>query len=292
LQGSFAGVVTLVARSSFGASAGGSSTPETRGDRGAVKIAVVQQNGNPGRVDANRKKALGFAAQALAQRADVILFHEELLVGYVPNLKDLAEPAYGTTTQSFQRLLHGTDSLIIYGLTEKQNDKYFISAVVVSQDGIVADYHKTHLYPEKGTLRDEPSVYSPGDRLVTFDVKGHKSGVMICFDGDFPEMTRAYAHMDCTMLFWMNNRLSRGHDEVKSLAFSNSMIMATSCCCGKDESGNGCPGGSNITGPYGERLAEIWNSEGIITAEVFPDQVSRIRKENVFFTSQRPELYR
>src|ERR1051326_2600243 len=81
LQGGLAAAVTLLARHSFAALASGTSTPEPRGDRGAVKIAVVQQDGNPGQVEANRKKALGFATQALAQHADVILFHEELLVG-------------------------------------------------------------------------------------------------------------------------------------------------------------------------------------------------------------------
>ena len=73
----------------------------------ALRIAVVQQDGNPGEVDAIKKKALGLAAKALAQKADVILFHEELLVGYVQNLKELAEPADGPTTNAFQKLLSG-----------------------------------------------------------------------------------------------------------------------------------------------------------------------------------------
>ena len=45
-----------------------------------VRIAVVQQDGNPGQVSANLEKALHFAEEALNQNADVILFHEELLV--------------------------------------------------------------------------------------------------------------------------------------------------------------------------------------------------------------------
>ena len=70
-----------------------------------LKSALVQQEGNPGHVQANREKALRFAAQALDQGADVILFHEEMLVGYSPHLRELAEPANGPTTQAFQRLL-------------------------------------------------------------------------------------------------------------------------------------------------------------------------------------------
>ena len=47
-----------------------------------MRIAVVQQNGNPGQPEENREKAIGFALQALDLNADVILFHEEMLVGY------------------------------------------------------------------------------------------------------------------------------------------------------------------------------------------------------------------
>ena len=78
-----------------------------------LRIAVVQQNANPGQPDENRKKALASASLALDRGAEVILFHEELLVGYTPRLHELAEPVDGVTTQAFQRLLQGTESLII-----------------------------------------------------------------------------------------------------------------------------------------------------------------------------------
>lgn len=38
-----------------------------------LKIAIVQQNGNPGKVEENREKALKFAKEALEQHPDVIL---------------------------------------------------------------------------------------------------------------------------------------------------------------------------------------------------------------------------
>jgi len=156
---------------------------------------------------------------------------------------------------------------------------------------VIANYRKTHLWWKASGLRHEPSFYSPGDRLVTFEVKGHKSGVMICYDGDFPEMTRSYANLGCAMLFWLNNRGSRGPEEVKNLAETNSMIMATACCCGRDESGSVCRGGSNITDAHGKLLAEIWDREGVIFAEVDPEQVPQIRRDNPWYRPQRRDLY-
>lgn len=263
----------------------------TKPDKKTVRIAVIQQDGNPGQVEINRKKALGFAEQALNQNADVILFHEELLVGYVKNLKELAEPLNGPTSKAFQRLLKGTESIVIYGLTEKDNDDYYISAPVVSADGIIENYRKTHLWWKDQDLRHEPTFYKPGNKLVTFNIKGFKSGIMICYDGDFPEMTRSYANLGCTMLFWINNRGSRGYDEVKDLANRNSIIIPTACCCGLNEQGNICSGGSNITGSKGELIDEIWDKEGMIISNVYPDQVSNIRNENPWFKGQRPDVY-
>ena len=263
----------------------------TNTDENSIRIAVIQQDGNPGQVEINRKKALGFAEQALNQNADVILFHEELLVGYVKNLKELAEPVNGPTSKAFQKLLKGTESMVIYGLTEKNNDDYYISAPVVSADGIIANYRKTHLWWKDKGLRHEPTFYKSGSKLVTFNIKGFKSGIMICYDGDFPEMTRSYANLGCTMLFWINNRGSRGHDEVKDLANRNSMIIPTACCCGLNEQGNICSGGSNTTGPKGELIDEIWDREGMIISDVYPGQVAKIRNENPWFKGQRPDLY-
>ena len=256
-----------------------------------VRIAVIQQDGNPGQVSENREKALKFAKEALNGNADVILFHEELLIGYVNNVRELAEPVNGPTSMAFQELLRGTDTLIIYGLTEKDGKDFFISAPVISANGILENYRKTHLWWAAEGLRHEPTFYKPGNKLVTFNVKGHKSGIMICYDGDFPEMTRSYANLGCSILFWMNNRGSRGYDEVKDLAYRNSMIIPTACCCGLNEKGQPCRGGSNITGAEGELIEEIWDDEGILYADVYPGEIAEIRNKNPWYTGLRSDVY-
>ncbi len=110
-----------------------------------VRIAVVQQETVPGAVKKNRAKALAFAAEALRNHADIILFHEALVVGYVDNIRELAEPVDGSTTRAFQELLQGTDALILYGLIERQSDSCYTSATLVGTGGVVANYRKTHL---------------------------------------------------------------------------------------------------------------------------------------------------
>jgi len=260
-------------------------------DKETIRIAVVQQAANPGRVEENRNKALRYSEAALAKGADVVLFHEEMLIGCVKNMRKLAEPLGGPTARAFQSLLKSSKALVLCGLQERDGDRYYIAATVIGAGGVVANYHKTHLFWKADGARCEPSIYTPGDRLVTFDVRGHKSGVMICYDGDFPEMARSYANLDCRILFWMNNRPSRGHQEVESLAATNSILMATSCCCGVDETGRKCSGGSNITDAHGKLLAEIWDKEGVIYADVRPEEAMQIRKENCLYRGQRGDLY-
>ena len=257
-----------------------------------MRIAIVQQETIPGAVDANREKAVGFAREALRQRPDIILFHEALLTGYIENVRDLAEERNGPTSEAFQDVLKGTNSLILYGLVERDGGECYTAATLVGASGVLANYRKTHLWWKNRGVRNEPAFFSPGNKLVTFDVKGWRSGVMICYDGDFPEMTRAYANRGCALLFWLNNRNSRGKDEVVRLARANSMIMATSCCCGKNDTNDIYRGGSNIMNHDGNLLAEIWDKEGIICADVDPTNVFAARNQNPGYRGQRPELYR
>lgn len=278
----------------YGASseAGGATEKAAGPPRRGIRIAVVQQESIPGSVGPNREKALDFAQEALHNHADIILFHEALVTGYVQNVRDLAEEINGPTTQAFRNVLNGTNSFVLYGLIERDGNDCYTAATLVGSGGVVANYRKTHLWWKEKGLRHEPAFFHPGNQLVTFDIKGWKCGVMICYDGDFPEMTRAYANRECVALFWLNNRGSRGKEEVAPLVRANSMIMAASCCCGRNDTEEIYRGGGNITNFDGSVLAEIWDKEGVIFADVDPAGVLSAREQNPWFHGQRPELYR
>jgi predicted amidohydrolase len=264
-----------------------------------LRIAVVQQHSAPGQVETNRAKALTYAEQALRQGADLVLFHEELLIGYVPNVQDLAETVDGPTTHAFQGLLQDWPAArILYGLTERERgggrdgDRYYIAAPLVSAEGVLCNYRKTHLWWDASGLRNEPTFYQPGESLVTFELRGARCGVMICYDGDYPELARAYARRGCDVVCWLNDRESRAHAEVRPLARANSLIIASACCCGPDETGRHCEGASNITNYDGKLLTELWDKEGVLYADVDPEAAARARHRNPWFVGYRPELYR
>jgi len=257
-----------------------------------MKIACVQQNHNTGKVEENRDKAVRFAKEALANGAEIILFHEELLIGYHENMKTLAEPEDGETTNAFIKILKGTDAKIVYGLTEKKGGLYYISAPVVTGGGVIANYHKTHLWWKASGLRDETDYYTPGDSLVCFEHSGHKIGILICYDGDFPEMFRSYAKLGCAMVLWMNNRESRGPDDCcVEAARRNSLFVATTCACGIDESGHACAGDSNIVDYNGKVFGVLSGAEGIIYADVDLSGAPAARENNPLYKGMRSDLY-
>jgi predicted amidohydrolase len=256
-----------------------------------IRIGVAQVETVPDDVPGNRQKALALAGEGLERGADIILFPEGMLTGYVRKFKQLAEPADGPTAGAFRALLRGSHTRVLYGLVEREADRLYEAAVLVGGEGILAHYRKTHLWWDATGARKETDHLTAGDKLVTFEVNGAKSGVMICYDGDFPEMTRTYANLGCLLLFWLNMRGSRGHAEVVDLARRNSMVMAVSCNCGKDEAGRTCRGGSNITDKDGSLLAEVWDKPGLILADVDPSGVLAARANNPLYRGRRPELY-
>ena len=69
------------------------------------------------------------------------------------------------------------------------------------------------------------------------------------------------------------------------------MIIAASCCCGPNEAGDWCGGGSNITDADGRLLVELWDQEGTISADVSPEKALERRTVNPLYRGQRPELY-
>ncbi|MGC4153385.1 MAG: nitrilase-related carbon-nitrogen hydrolase [Propionicimonas sp.] len=257
-----------------------------------MRIVIVQCPIVPGEVELNLSAALQRLSEALLHRPDVVLYPEEMLVGYPDGADGLAEPIEGgAAVARVREVLRGSSTRAILGLTETDGVRTFITAVVVSADGVEARYRKTHLWAAVEGSRHEPSRYTAGEQLVVFELAGIRCGLVICYDGDFPEMFRAYAGRGCAVVFWLNNRRSRGPRESRHLAVSNSLAIATSCPCGPDENGDHCPGGSHLIDHRGDVIAQLWDEPGLVVGELDPGQALADRLVNPFYQGRRPELY-
>ena len=104
-----------------------------------------------------------------------------------------AEPRDGPRTERLAEAARRHDLCLAAGSVPELGDDghvYDTALVFNPQGELVAWHRKAHLYPP--TL--EHSVFTPGDRLTTFeDPTLGRVGLVVGFDGDFPEVARALA---------------------------------------------------------------------------------------------------
>ncbi len=109
-------------------------------------------------------------------------------------LKDLAEEIpNGSFTNILIDIAKRNNLVIVSGLAEVEDNRYYNSAVVVYKNGYVGKYRKVNLFYK------EKFIFEPGNEFKVFDIDfvdsnnneyKIKLGVMICFDWYFPEVAR------------------------------------------------------------------------------------------------------
>jgi len=155
-----------------------------------IRVGFYQFHPLFGRV----KKNLSRVTAALKNvSADIIVLPELAFSGYYfknrQEVGDLAEEAAkSATVATLVDLCKFKDFYIVTGFAEKENDKYFNSALLLGPEGLIHTYRKIHLFNE------ENSWFDPGENpLEVHTVRGVQLGMMVCFDWIFPEVVRSLA---------------------------------------------------------------------------------------------------
>ncbi|MFB4348209.1 nitrilase-related carbon-nitrogen hydrolase [Microbacterium sp. CR_7] len=82
----------------------------------------------------------------------------------------------------------GSHTVAVVGFAEVDGDDLYNSAAVLTREGVLAVYRKSHLWGE------EKLVFTPGtDAGMIVDTAVGLLGVAICYDNEFPEVPRALA---------------------------------------------------------------------------------------------------
>jgi predicted amidohydrolase len=80
------------------------------------------------------------------------------------------------------------DAVAVVGFCEIDGDRLFNSALVIGHGGVLGCYRKAHLWDA------EHDVFVPGAEAgAVFDTPVGRLGVAICYDNEFPELTRCLA---------------------------------------------------------------------------------------------------
>ena len=157
----------------------------------------------------NARWILKQIAQAARQGADIAHFSECALSGYagvdIPRATAIDWERLVAVTKHIQDAARAHKTWVLLGSTHRLSDgnKPHNSVYIIDARGrIVERYDKRFCTGSNGKKPTLDLVhYSPGNRFVTFHVKGITCGVLICYDYRFPELYRHYRKLGVDILF-------------------------------------------------------------------------------------------
>ena len=267
-----------------------------------VRVAVHQLAPVIGDLDGNRARALAAIDAAADAGARIVVLPELAASGYVfrdaGEARALAEPPDGPTVTGWAARAAARDIVVVGGFAEDAGERLHNSAAVVDATGLRAVYRKVHLWDR------EPLVFTPGeDPPAVVDTPHGRIGVMVCYDLEFPEWSRAAAlrgaELLCVPTNWPREPRPEGERPMEVLnamvaASTNRMAIAVCDRCG-EERGVEWVAGSAIAGPDGWLLAGPPPSAApallLADVDLGAARDKAVGPRNDAFADRRPALY-
>jgi predicted amidohydrolase/GNAT superfamily N-acetyltransferase len=118
-------------------------------------------------------------------------------------------------------------------LVDKENNKLYNATYLCHRSGKTDEYRKIHITP------NEKRYYGMvgGDKVQVFDTDCGKVGILICYDVEFPELSRIYADQGMQILFVpfltdTQNGYTRVRHCAQARAIENECYVAIAGCVG------------------------------------------------------------
>jgi predicted amidohydrolase len=271
-----------------------------------MRVAAVQLHAGASKAD-NVERALRLIDEAASGGAELIVLPEwTTYVGPAAGYSDVAEPLPGPTSRlvAAKAREHG---VVIHGgsLIERLPDdgaagpRFCNSSYVADAAGeIRAVYRKVHLFDVAvgdDLSESESSSTVPGDQLVAVELPGFTLGMSICYDLRFPELYRALALAQATVMAVPSafaETTGRAHWEVllRARAVENGAFVVAPAQHGP---GAAWPmfGHSMIVDPWGVVLAELAAGDGVVVADIDLAEAQRRRAQLPVLRDRRPAVY-
>jgi predicted amidohydrolase len=246
-----------------------------------VQIAIT-----PNEVLANVAKGVEWLKKAVSEHgAELVVFPETVTTGYDTGLGpeelwDLVDEAPGEITQGIQEAAADLGVHVAWGSYRRgeARGEVYNSAILIGPEGkILGIYDKTH--PAPWERRDQGGWAMVGGQAEVYETKLGTLGMIICYDGDFPELSRILAVKGAEMILRLS-ALQRSFDiwhmTNAARAYDNHVYLIASNLIGPDAMGNYGFGHSMIVTPIAQRLAQARGTEEIISAQLDPDPLKYI----------------
>lgn len=163
------------------------------GRESAINVGAVQWDPKICQKNYNIEKSASLIHQAAKKGARLVVLPEMCNAGYA--FESRCE-AYGQgelvpdgpTCQVWAKVAHQDGIFLVSGMIEKEGYCLYNTAVLIGPDGYIGKYRKLHEW-DRGKLFLEPGNLG----LPVFTLPFGRLGMMICYDGWFPEVPRILA---------------------------------------------------------------------------------------------------
>lgn len=164
-----------------------------------VRLATVHFKPSGKSPAENCREFAPLIAQAAQQRADLVVLGETLTYyGVGKSYVECAEPIPGPSTEYFGSLARQHNLYIVAGLLERHEHLVYNVAVLLGPDGaLVGKYRKVTL--PRGEIE---RGCAPGSEYPVFETRFGKVGMMVCYDGFFPEVARELTNRGAEVIAW------------------------------------------------------------------------------------------
>jgi predicted amidohydrolase len=165
-----------------------------------VRLAAAHFRPNGGKTPMdNCRQYEPLVVEAAKQHADLVVLGETLtLVGLGKGAAEVAESVPGKSTDYFGSLARLHNLYIVAGLFERDGHLVFNTAVLIGPDGrLVGKYRKVCL--PRGEI---DAGVCPGTDYPVFDTRFGRVGLMVCYDGFFPEVARELSNRGAEVIAW------------------------------------------------------------------------------------------
>lgn len=164
-----------------------------------VRLATAHFRPTGKTADERRGQIERIVHQAAEQRADLLVLGETLTYyGSGKKPHEVAEPIPGPTTDFLGKLAKQHAMHVVVGLHERDSTLVFNTAVLIGSDGKVTGKYRKVCLP-RGEITDG---ICPGTDYPVFDTPFGKLGMMVCYDGFFPEVARELATAGAEIIAW------------------------------------------------------------------------------------------
>jgi N-carbamoylputrescine amidase len=275
-----------------------------------TRIALIQQHVSPNH-GLNIHRGIDAVRRAAAAGATLVAFAELAFTRFFPqappsvDVRTLAEPVPGPTTDRFSALARELGIVIVLNLFERDGDATYDCSPVIDADGrLLGRTRMVHIteYP----CFHERQYYQPSDLgAPVFDTRVGRVGVAICYDRHFPEYMRALAlggdpstgsgPADLVVVpqAGVVDEWAPGmyEGELQVAAFQNGYFIALCNRVGPEERLT-FAGESFVCGPDGRVIARAPRGEdAVLLADIDLGEAQSSHARRVLLKDRRPELY-